>query len=62
MFLSPNYINSHPCSSIGKFEHVLTLMLEKNFLKGNKYVDYNVLTDRLDDFLFSVIGRKDEYF
>ena len=81
--LSPNYINSHPSSSIGKFERVLTLMLEKNFFKGdecdelksqykdfislskldyrNKFANYNVLTDRLDAFLFSIIGRKDEY-
>merc|ERR1711874_360865 len=33
---SQNYINSHPSSSIGKFERVLTLMLEKNFFKGDE--------------------------
>merc|ERR1711874_824651 len=27
----------------------------------NKLANYNVLTDRLDAFLFSIIGRKDEY-
>merc|ERR1711874_672233 len=28
----------------------------------NKFANYNVLTDRLDTFLFSIIGSKEEYF
>ena len=34
--LNPNYISSHPNSSISKFENILTIMLGNNYLKGDE--------------------------
>jgi len=57
--LEKNFLKGDECDEL-KSQYKDFISLSKLDYR-HKFANYNVLTDRLDAFLFSIIGSKDEY-